>query len=149
MSGQLPPGYDESDMDHGSPHIPAPDRLRTAARLLLASSLVAAGIGHLTVARHEFQAQVPRWVPLDADHVVLASGVVEVALGAAVATSRRHRRLVGRMAAVFFAAIFPGNVAQWRERRDGLGLNSDRKRALRLLGQPVLIAWALWATKRG
>jgi len=30
--------------------------------------------------------------------------------------------------------------------RDAFGLDTDTKRALRLIGQPLLIAWALWST---
>ena len=128
--------------------------VRTAARLLLGGILTFAGTTHLTVAREEFRAQVPKTVtrvlPLSTDQVVLASGVVEIGLGAALALApARHRELVGNGAAAFFTAIFPGNVAQLVNRRDGFGLDTDAKRALRLLGQPVLIAWALWSTRTG
>ncbi|WP_030483623.1 DoxX family protein [Nocardioides aequoreus] len=124
-------------------------RLRDLAQIGLGSVLVLAGTGHLTVAREEFQAQVPSWVPLDDDLVVLGSGVVEIGLGAALLTTWRQpaRGRVGKVAAAFFVAIFPGNVAQWREGKDGFGLDTDRKRALRLLGQPVLVAWARSATR--
>lgn len=57
--------------------------LRLVARVLLGAALGYAGIAHLTFARTEFYAQVPPWLPLDADFVVLASGVMEIALGAA------------------------------------------------------------------
>ncbi|MDP4688263.1 MAG: DoxX family membrane protein, partial [Pontimonas sp.] len=52
--------------------------LRLIARLALGAALVYAGIGHLTFSRTEFQAQVPVWLPLDPDFVVVASGVVEI-----------------------------------------------------------------------
>lgn len=121
--------------------------LRRIARLLLGSFLVFAGTGHLTFARREFQAQVPDWVPLDKDTTVLASGVVEIALGSAlVLAPARLERPVGWTAAAFFAAVFPGNVAQFTGRRDAFGLDTDLKRGIRLLFQPALIAWALWAT---
>lgn len=125
-------------------HAPA----RRAARLALGGMLVLAGTSHLTFARREFRAQVPPWVPLDVDRVVLASGVVEIALGATIAAApRQHRRLVGNVAAAFFAAVFPGNIAQLQHHRDAFGLDTGRKRALRLLGQPVLMAWSLWSTR--
>jgi uncharacterized membrane protein len=120
--------------------------VRSAARVLLGGALATAGVGHLTVAREEFQAQVPSWVPLDADLVVLASGVVEVVLGAALATRPRHRVLLGWTTAAFFVAIFPGNVAQYVEGVDGFGLDTDRARLARLFFQPVLVAWSLWST---
>lgn len=114
--------------------------------------LVSAGTGHLTWARIAFRAQVPETVtrrsPLSVDQVVLASGVVEIGLGAAIACApERHRELVGDVAAIFFVAVLPGNIAQLVHHRDGFGLHSDRTRALRLLGQPLLVAWARWSTR--
>ncbi|MCZ2839590.1 DoxX family protein [Modestobacter sp. VKM Ac-2985] len=126
---------------------PSRPRLRSAARIALGGMLVFAGTSHLTFARRDFRAQVPPWVPIDTDDVVLASGVVEIGLGAALAALPREQRRVGAIAALFFTAIFPGNVAQYTGRRDAFGLDTDRKRALRLLGQPVLVAWAWWSTR--
>ncbi|WP_203138247.1 DoxX family protein [Microbacterium sp. JZ31] len=119
---------------------------RTIGRVFLGAALVFAGITHLTVAREEFQAQVPDFVPLDPDTTVVASGVAEIGLGAALLFGRR-RRLVGTVAAGFFTAIFPGNIAQWLHGRDGFGLDTDRKRFVRLFFQPVLVALALWSTR--
>ena len=53
---------------------------------------------------------------------------------------------MGFLVAAFFVAIFPGNISQYVDGSDAFGLNSDRARAIRLLFQPVLVAWALWAT---
>lgn len=119
---------------------------RTAARLTLAGAMVFAGFSHLFWARKDFQAQVPESFPIDADGVVMASGGVEIMLGAGLAVLTRDRVLIGRLLAAFFLAVFPGNVAQYRNRRDAFGLNSDRKRFVRLLFQPALMAWALWST---
>lgn len=123
--------------------------LRAAGQVALGAVLLGAGTAHLTAARKEFQAQVPSWIPLDPDTVVLGSGVVELALGTALLTTWRQpaRRRLGTLVAGFFVAVFPGNIAQLVERRDAFGLDSDRKRALRLLGQPALVAWARAATK--
>lgn len=125
---------------------------RGIARVTLGAALVGAGIAHLTVARREFRAQVPdtvvEAVPMSEDDVVVASGWVEIGLGTALALApRRVRRRVGDVAAAFFVAVFPGNVSQWLHRRDAFGLDTDRKRAVRLLFQPVLVAWARWATR--
>ncbi|MDF2824576.1 MAG: putative rane protein [Mycobacterium sp.] len=128
------------------PPPPPTTRLRTVARLLLAGAMIFAGLSHLFWGRQEFQAQVPTSVPMDPDGVVMASGGVEIMLGAGLALLRRDRVLVGRLLAAFFVAVFPGNVAQYLNRRDGFGLDSDVKRLVRLLFQPVLIAWALWST---
>ena len=119
---------------------------RTVARLALGGVLVVAGVGHLTTQRQEFQAQVPDWMPLDDDLVVVASGFVEIALGLALVLVRRRRAAVGLVVAGFFVAVFPGNIAQYAEGTDAFGLDSDGKRLVRLFFQPVLVAWALWST---
>jgi uncharacterized membrane protein len=119
---------------------------RTLARVALGAILVFAGVTHLTVAREELQAQVPRWFPVHEDAVVVVSGVVEITLGAALAGWRRGRVPVGWVVAAFFVAIFPGNIAQFVEGKDGFGLDTDQKRFVRLFFQPVLVLWALWST---
>lgn len=119
---------------------------RTAVRLALGTALTWAGISHLTVARDEFQAQVPEFVPLDPDATVLASGLAEITLGSALVLLRRRQATVGWVVAAFFVAVFPGNLAQWLHRRDGFGLDTDQKRFARLFFQPVLIGLTLWAT---
>lgn len=117
------------------------------ARWLLGAALLFAGTGHLTFGRDQFRAQVPPWLPLEPDLVVLGSGVVEIALGLALLLSRGRGRVVtGWAAALFFLAIFPGNIAQFTEGRDGFGLDTDLARGIRLLFQPALVAWALWST---
>ena len=125
--------------------------LRGVGQVALGAALLTAGVGHLTRARQEFQAQVPEWFPADPDTVVVVSGVAELALGSMLVTVWKQpaRRRLGAVVAAFFAAVFPGNIAQYVERTDGFGLDTDRKRALRLLGQPVLVAWALTATRGG
>ncbi len=120
---------------------------RAIGRIFLGSSLVFAGVSHLTFARREFQAQVPESLPLDPDVTVLASGVVEVGLGSALLLARKNRRRVGTIAALFFVAVFPGNVSQWMHQRDGFGLDTDMKRFVRLFFQPALVALALWSTR--
>ncbi|GEL94988.1 DoxX family protein [Cellulomonas composti] len=121
---------------------------RAAGQLTLAAILLTAGATHLTVAREEFRAQVPPWLPLDPDTVVVGSGVVELALGAALATTWRQpaRAWVGVTAAAFFVAVFPGNVAQLVEHRDAFGLDTDAKRLARLPFQALLVGGALVAT---
>jgi uncharacterized membrane protein len=119
--------------------------IRKATQVLLGAALVYAGITHLTTSRIEFQAQVPGWIPLSADFVVLASGVVEILLGLSL-TSLQYRREVGIATALFFIAIFPGNISQYVNGIDAFGLDSDRARAIRLFFQPLLVIWALWST---
>lgn len=119
---------------------------RKLGRVILGSAMVFAGVGHLTFARQDFQAQVPDFVPLDPDVTVLASGVVEIALGSSLILLKSRRAAIGLILAVFFVAVFPGNIAQWVNHRDAFGLDTDQARATRLIFQPVLIAWALWST---
>ena len=119
---------------------------RSLLRWLLGGALIVAGVGHLTTQRAEFQAQVPGWFPIDADVVVVASGIVEIALGVALIGLPRHRVIVGTIVAAFLVVIFPGNVAQWTEGVDAFGLDTDAKRFARLFFQPVLVIWALGAT---
>lgn len=119
-------------------------RPRTVARVLLGLAMVGAGIGHLTVQREEFQAQVPDWFPVDKDLTVLGSGVIEIALGGAFVALPRHQRLIGALLAAFYVVIFPGNIAQYVEGTDAFGLDTDAKRFGRLFFQPVLIAVALY-----
>jgi uncharacterized membrane protein len=116
------------------------------SQVALGVVLVSAGVSHLTVSRVEFQAQVPTWLPLDPDFVVISSGIVEILLGLALITLWPLRKRVGLVAALFFVAIFPGNINQLVNGIDAFGLNSDSARATRLLFQPVLVLWALWST---
>jgi uncharacterized membrane protein len=115
-------------------------------RWLLGVLLLFTGTSHLTWARAEFSAQVPPWLPLDTDLVVLLSGIVEIGLGLALIFLSKYRVKVGWIVAAFFVLIFPGNISQFVHRIDAFGLNSDAMRAARLLLQPVFVAWSLWST---
>jgi uncharacterized membrane protein len=129
------------------PHQPHTTTLQNVARGVLGTFMVFAGTGHLTFARREFQAQVPDFVPLDKDTVVLQSGVVEIALGMALLLLKgKNRRRMGVGLAAFYAAVFPGNVHQYTERISAFGLNTDAKRLARLFFQPVLMGAALYST---
>jgi len=117
------------------------------SRIALGAFLITAGIGHLTFARRQFQAQVPDWVPLKKDDTVVYSGIAEILLGTAIiATPKKHRKTVGQVVATFFAAVLHGNIAQYKNRKDSFGLNTDNQRLARLFMQAPLIAWALKST---
>ena len=121
--------------------------IKTIAKYGLGAMLISAGIGHLTFARKEFQAQVPQWVPLEKDDTVVYSGIVEIAMGTAIiAAPKKYESLVGRLAAGLFTAVFPGNITQYKNRKDSFGLNTDNKRFARLFMQPLLLLWAIKAT---
>jgi uncharacterized membrane protein len=114
--------------------------------MVLGCALAYAGIGHLTTSRQEFQAQVPTVLKDYADFVVLASGVVEIALGVGLIVLWRYRVQLGWLVAAFFVAIFWGNISQYVNGVDAFGLNSDRARLIRLFFQPLLVMWALGST---
>ncbi len=115
-------------------------------RILLGANLLFTGTAHLTFSRVEFLAQVPPWLPVDGDLVVVLSGIAELAIGLALIILPRFKVFVGLLAAAFFVAIFPGNISQYVNQVDGFGLNTDQARFTRLFFQPVLVLWALWAT---
>ncbi len=117
--------------------------LQNIARIALGTFLTFAGISHLTFARQDFQAQVPDWVPLEKDTTVVLSGIVEISLGLALIFLKKKRKYVGIIAALFFIAVFPGNISQYIHHRDAFGLDTDTRRLIRLFFQPVLILWAL------
>lgn len=119
---------------------------RNIARLLLGGFLIFAGASHLSFGRTSFYAQVPPWLPLNADFVVIASGVVEIALGAGLILLRRWRVPAGWVVAIFFVLVFPGNISQFVTHANAFGLDSDLARGIRLLFQPLLVVWALWCT---
>ncbi|MGV8914818.1 MAG: MauE/DoxX family redox-associated membrane protein [Kaistella sp.] len=120
--------------------------MKNLIRIALGVFMLLAGIGHLTYARETFQAQVPDWIPLTKDFIVLASGIVEILLGVAMIFFTKQKEYVGLTLALFYILVFPGNISQYLEHRDGFGLDTDTKRFVRLLFQPVLIFFALYST---
>ena len=124
--------------------------LKPLLQLLLGAFLTSAGISHLGSNRTEFLAQVPTWLPLNADFVVVASGIVEITLGISLITTTfiltQYRKKVGIVVAIFFILIFPGNINQYVNSIDAFGLDTDQKRLIRLFFQPLLVIWAVWAS---
>ncbi len=120
--------------------------LQNIFRIILGAFMIGAAIGHFSFARADFQAQVPDWVPMDKDTVVLLSGVPELLLGLAMVFWTRQKVWVGIILAIFYILVFPGNLAQYVDGRDAFNLDTNQKRFIRLLFQPVLIFWALWCT---
>ena len=124
--------------------------IKKLLQLCLGAFLTSAGSSHLGSNQKEFLAQVPTWLPLNADFVVIASGLVEIALGISLITTTfiftKYRRQVGITVAVFFILIFPGNINQYLNQIDAFGLDTDQKRLIRLFFQPILVLWALSST---
>jgi len=125
-------------------------QIKIVFQLLLGAFLTSAGYSHLGSNRQEFQAQVPTWLPLDPDFVVITSGLVEIALGLSLITTlvifKKYRGVVGLITGLFFVAIFAGNINQYINQIDAFGLDTDQKRLIRLFFQPPLVVWALWST---
>ena len=115
-------------------------------QIVLGFALAYAGVGHLTTSRQEFQAQVPSLLADYADFVVLASGVVEIALGVGLIALWKYRVQLGWIVAAFFVAVFWGNISQYVNGVDAFGLDTDTKRLVRLFFQPLLVMWALGST---
>jgi len=114
-------------------------------RIGMGLAMIFAGISHLTFKRTEFQAQVPKWIPVNQDVVVIGSGVIEILLGLAMLFLKKKER-AGLMLAIFYCLIFPGNISQYTNRVDAFGLNTDQARLIRLFFQPVLVFLAIWST---
>ncbi|WP_405020973.1 hypothetical protein OHV05_32935 [Kitasatospora sp. NBC_00070] len=112
----------------------------TRSAALLAGLLLGAGAAHFA-RPGQFDAIVPRALPGEPRAWTYASGVAELALGAAVAVPRT-RRLGALAAAGFFVAVFPANAKMaydWRHRP-----TPQRVTALaRLPLQVPLVLWAL------
>ena len=125
--------------------------VRTVARGALAALLVAAGVSHLTWGRRGYRIVVPDWATTllrtDKDALVVASGAVEVLLGAGLIVFPREKRRIGAAITAFLVGVFPGNVHQWRAGRPAPGLSTDRARFVRLFLQAPLVAWAWWSTR--
>ncbi|MGZ4033852.1 MAG: DoxX family protein [Bacteroidia bacterium] len=120
--------------------------IQTIFRLLLGAMLIYTGISHLTFARLDFHAQVPKWIPMNEDLVVILSGIVEIGLGSSLIFLSKYRYTIGWIVALFFVLIFPGNISQFVNKINAFGLNTDKARAIRLLFQPLFVIWALWST---
>ena len=124
--------------------------IKRLLQLILGAFLTSAGLSHLGSNRQAFQAQVPTWLPIDADFVIIASGLVEIALGITLITTvfifTKYRKVIGLATAIFFVLIFPGNINQYVNGIDAFGLDTDQKRLIRLFFQPLLVLWALWAS---
>lgn len=117
---------------------------RTAARWALAAFMASAGVGHFR-STEAFLGQTPSFLPFRTE-IVLVSGVIEIAFAVALVALPARRRLVGRLLALFYVAIFPGNLYQAIAGTSSFGLDTPGRRIARLFLQPVLVVLALWVT---
>jgi uncharacterized membrane protein len=117
--------------------------MRTAMRWGLALFYLAAGYIHLTKPG-TFMPVMPDWVPAPYQ-VILFTGACEVA-GAIGLVIPRTRWLAGLMLALYAIAVFPVNIkhAFYGPAIPGIA-NMWLYHGPRLLLQPVLVWWALYA----
>jgi uncharacterized membrane protein len=116
----------------------------SASRRALSVFFLAAGTLHF--ARPDvYERIVPRYLPAQRE-LVLLSGAAEIA-GAVGVMAPRTRRAAGVWLAAVLAAVFPANVE--------MALHPKRYAPIppallwvRLPVQPLLVAWALRATRR-
>jgi len=118
---------------------------RRAARLGMAVAMVFAGAAHLLMPT-PFVQHLPPWVPA-ADALVLATGVVEIVLGAALLLRQPWRRRAGLALAVYLVAVFPANVYVAVAGIEVDGQPGGWYPWLRLPFQVLFVAWALWCTE--
>jgi len=122
-------------------------KAQATVRILLGILLIFIGIGNLTFMRTSFLTQVPNWIPMHPDMVVLLFGVVEIILGASLLFIFEQRTTVGWIVALFLIAVFLGNIAQLANHTYTFGLNSGLLLWLGLPFQTLLIALVMWSTE--
>lgn len=111
---------------------------------LLVAFYAVAGMAHLVVT-DAMARIVPLWVPYP-HAVVIATGVCEL-FGAVGLCRPQWRLLAGRMLALYALCVWPANVRHaMLDLGAGTGLPIGYH-APRLLAQPPLIWWALWASR--
>lgn len=126
-------------------------RTRRAGRLVLAAAYAAAGALHLGRPA-PFLSVTPTWVP-QPKAVVALTGVAELlgAIGLLQTRSPRLRRYAGWGLALYALCVWPANFHHMQidmarsalGQSHGLGL---RYHVPRLLAQPLIMWWALWAS---
>lgn len=120
---------------------------RTWARFGMAGAFVVAGVAHLARPR-PFEQHLPDWTP-GITGLVVATGIIEIVLGTALAALPSRRRDVGRAIAIYLVAVLPANVYVAVADVDVDGQPGGPYAWLRLPLQAVFIAWTLWGTSDG
>lgn len=122
-------------------------------RYALGAGLIGMGILHFQKDKvGSFASIVPPWVPGAPEQAVYASGLAELTIGGALLASGKpkSRQISGLAAAALFAAVYPANIYQFRQRIDIPGVfDTDAKRLARLPLQIPMIAGALYVARKG
>ncbi|MEU9129667.1 MauE/DoxX family redox-associated membrane protein [Kitasatospora sp. NPDC048540] len=130
-------------MAQAGPSARTPARSSARSARLLAGLLLGSGVAHFAAPK-PFDAIVPRSLPGTPRAWTYASGVAELAIGAAVALPRT-RRVGAQAAAGLFVAVFPANVkmaVDWRDHPAPL-------RAAAIGRLPLQLPLVLWARRVG
>ena len=116
--------------------------------VLFAFLFIAAGMYHFAEP-HGFANMLPEWVPFRVPLVHL-TGILEFLL-AALLLLPAERRLTGTVTAWYLVLIFPANLyAAWKGiPAPGMEETPQAGLWVRLLFQPLLIWWVLWASHSG
>ena len=118
--------------------------IRTAARIVLATVFLGAGVLHLMVPG-PFVRITPHWVS-DPALVGALTGVAEL-LGAAGLMIPRLRVFAGWALALYCVCVYPANIQHALNfMMSGAGVGWAAYHGPRLLFQPVIVWWCLWAS---
>src|SRR5688500_2573961 len=122
-----------------------PRSARRAARLGMAAAMVFAGASHWLMPT-PFVQHLPSWVPAP-EMIILLTGGIEIALGAALLARQPWRRFAGLALAAYLIAVFPSNVYVAVAEVDVDGQPGGWYPWVRLPFQVLFVAWALWSTE--
>lgn len=118
---------------------------RQAARIGMAFAMAVAGVTHW-VNPTPFVQHLPTWVPMR-EELIFLTGIIEVALGAALLLRQPWRRQAGFALTGYLVAVFPGNLYVALAGVEVDGQPGGVYPWLRLPFQMLFIAWALWSTR--
>lgn len=118
---------------------------RAIGLLLFAGLFIAACLYHFREA-DGFAAMLPDFVPLRLQ-IVYATGILELILAILLLLPRTRRR-AGIWTAIYLVLIFPANIyaAIYGIPAPGQDETSQSALWIRLLFQPLLVWWVLWAS---
>jgi uncharacterized membrane protein len=119
-----------------------PNRKQSIARWVLALFFIVAGVNHF-LAPEIYLGMMPAWLPFK-DAANLISGIAEIAGGIGLLLPRFRRPAAWGLIALL-VAIFPANIqVALQGNMPGLENAPPALLWLRLLFQPVFIAWVWW-----
>jgi len=135
--------HEYTELEHAD--APTLAAARALSRVVIAGGMGIAGYVHLASA-DSFLPMMPSWLP-GRIPIVWVTGVAELGLALGMlAAPKRYRRQVGWALAVFLVLIFPANIYQAIAGTSAFGMETAGARWFRLLFQPLLVLWTLWAT---